>query len=143
VRILTAILTAVLAASAVLGFRILATDSWLWEAAPTHAYGLIAFVALDIGLALAVLRRVIFSATAAALAGTIQFGAMLLDMLSGGPAGVSSTSFSRYLINDTAYVSLLVIQVSLVLVALATMATQLDSWHPHLAIRLRLNRRST
>src|SRR2546422_2802033 len=46
-------LSAALGASALVGIRILATDYWLWSAAPTHAYGLTAFVALDFALIVA------------------------------------------------------------------------------------------
>src|SRR2546426_1668227 len=53
-KVVRLVLSAALGASALIGVRILATDYWLWSAAPTHAYGLTAFVALDFALLVAV-----------------------------------------------------------------------------------------
>src|SRR6266705_580176 len=55
-RIVRLILSAALGASALVGIQILATDYWLWSASPTHAYGLMAFVALDFALIVGVWR---------------------------------------------------------------------------------------
>src|SRR5437870_7082120 len=55
-RIVRLVLSAALGTSALVGIQILATDYWLWSAAPTHAYGLMAFVALDLALILGVWR---------------------------------------------------------------------------------------
>src|SRR6266576_3963344 len=71
-KIVRLILSAALGASALVGVRILATDYWLWSAAPTHAYGLMAFVALDFVLILTVWEVTRLSILGALLTATVQ-----------------------------------------------------------------------
>jgi hypothetical protein len=49
-RPINLILLAVLLVSAAVGGYILGTDSYLWSAAPTHAYGLVEFTVIDLAL---------------------------------------------------------------------------------------------
>ncbi len=52
------ILSGSLLVSAVIGTSIVFTDTYLWSAAPTHALGLIGFIALEIALAIAFSNRI-------------------------------------------------------------------------------------
>src|SRR2546425_10038041 len=71
-RIVRLILSAALGASAMVGIQILATDYWLWSASPTHAYGLMAFVALDLALIVGVWRLTRLALFGALLTATVQ-----------------------------------------------------------------------
>ena len=51
------VLSATLIASALTGALIAVTDQYLWSAAPSHAYGLIAFFVMDIGLAAVIWKK--------------------------------------------------------------------------------------
>ena len=111
-------LTATLIASGVIGARILATDEWLWTATPSHAYGLLAFAALDFALAVVVqLRMKLAKLGAVALAST-QFAAMLVDFTLYSPNGVPAGIFRSYLLGDTLFVVLLLIQPVIALLSL-------------------------
>src|SRR2546428_5716983 len=101
-------LSAALGASALVGIRILATDYWLWSAAPTHAYGLTAFVALDFALIVAVWRGKRLSILRALLIATGQLVAMLGGIVAGGTACVSAAGFWGYFLFDTSYLWLLI-----------------------------------
>ena len=118
------ILSVVLLVSAALGGYILATDSYLWAAAPTHAYGLGAFSALDIVLVLGLLVRPRISIILALLLGLVQLGAMAGDVFFGtltlSASITTAAAFSKYLLGDRAFVTLLGVQVVLIIVALAT-----------------------
>src|SRR5207247_2834862 len=57
-KIVQATLSLTLAISGLLGVQILIDDKWLWAAAPSHAYGLIGFVSIDMILVVAALMRV-------------------------------------------------------------------------------------
>jgi len=121
-RIVRLILSAALAASALVGFQILSMDYWLWSAAPTHAYGLMAFVALDAALIFGVwtaTRPAIFGAL---LTATVQLVAMLGDIIAGEPSGLSARVFRNYLLADTLYLGLLVTQGLIMAVAFGTWA---------------------
>jgi len=107
-RIVRLVLSAALGTSALVGIQILATDYWLWSAAPTHAYGLMAFVALDLALILGVWRVTRLAMIGPLLTATFQFVAMLGDLIGGEPAGLPAAVFRNYLLADTAYVGLLV-----------------------------------
>jgi len=138
-KIVRLVLSAALGASALVGVRILATDYWLWSAAPTHAYGLAAFVALDFALILAVWRVTRLSILGALLTATVQLGAMLGDIVAGEPAGLPSAVFRSYLLSDTAYLGLLISQCLI-------MAITIGSWaiphrHGHLLAPLKMLRK--
>jgi hypothetical protein len=128
-RIVRLILSAALAASALVGIEILSTDYWLWSAAPTHAYGLIAFVALDAALILGMWRAVRAAIFGALLIATIQLVSMLGDIITGQPAGTPAAAFRSYLLADTAYLGLLVTQGLIVAIAVGTWA--LPHLHGH------------
>ena len=128
-RIVRLILSAALAVSALVGIEILSTDYWLWSAAPTHAYGLIVFVALDATLILGTWIAVRPAVPGALLTATIQLSAMLGDVIQGQPAGTPAAAFRSYLLADTAYLGLLVAQVLIMAIAVGTWA--LPTLHSH------------
>ena len=121
-RIVRLVLSAALGTSGLIGIQILATDYWLWSAAPTHAYGLMAFVALDLALILGVWRVTRLAMIGPLLTATFQFVAMLGDLIGGEPAGLPAAVFRNYLLADTAYVSLLVTQGLIMAIAIGTWA---------------------
>jgi hypothetical protein len=125
-RIVRLVLSTALAASALVGTQILSTDYWLWSAAPTHAYGLLAFVALDLGMILGIWRVTRLGILGALLTATVQLGAMLGDIIAGEPAGLPAAAFRNYLLTDTAYLGLLFTQGLIMLIAIGTLAV------PHL-----------
>ncbi len=103
-----------LIASAAVGTRILTTDRWLWASAPTHAYGLIAFVAIDMVLAMALFLRVKYASLGASTLAVVQFVAMAGDTLVGSPSGASASAFQSYLLGNTYFTALLSIQPAIV-----------------------------
>jgi hypothetical protein len=123
-KILGAVLSVMLIISGVVGAYILATDSYLWAQAPSHAYGLIAFVALDFAIAVAmfVLRWV--GRIAALILPIVQLAAMAGDLYVGlgSPGSAAQSGFHEYLLNDTAFMILLVLQALLVGLAFGNMA---------------------
>jgi hypothetical protein len=95
-------LTAVLLlATAILGVAILATDQNVWQYQPSHAYGLAAFVIIDLLLAGMVLMRGTRSVLRiSGLWGLLQALIMVGDIFWPSPFGsfeVSQTDFARYL----------------------------------------------
>lgn len=116
-------LSLALIASGLLGGEILVNDRWLWSASPSHAYGLVLFVAIDLTLALAAFVRVSLATLGAGLIATTQLGAMLADAALGQPQGVASSAFSTYLLSDMSYVGLLAVQVGILFVAMGAVAT--------------------
>ena len=124
-KIVQATLSLTLAISGLLGIQILIDDKWLWAAAPSHAYGLIGFVSIDMILVVAALMRVGLATMSAALMAVAQFAAMLADVVVGQPEGVPSTSFRSYLLGDTAYLGLLFIQIAILSVAIVTLTIPL------------------
>jgi len=128
-RIVRLILSATLGASALVGMQILSTDYWLWSAAPTHAYGLMAFVALDFVLVLGIWRLTQFAIVGALLTATTQLVAMVGDIIAGEPAGLPATVFRNYLLADSAYLGLLVTQGLIMAIAIGTWA--LPHLHGH------------
>jgi hypothetical protein len=128
-KIVRLILSASLAASALVGIEILSTDYWLWSAAPTHAYGLIIFVALDAALILGTWRAVRPAVFGALLTATIQLVSMLGDIIAGQPAGTPAAAFRIYLLADTAYLGLLVTQGLIMAIGVGTWA--LPHLHGH------------
>jgi len=125
-KIVHLVLSAALGASALVGIQILATDYWLWSAAPTHAYGLTAFVGLDLALIFAVWRVTRLAIFGVLLTATIQLVAMLGDIVGGQPAGLPAAVFRNYLLADTAYVGLLFTQGLIMVITVGTWA------RPHL-----------
>ncbi len=128
-RMFRLILSAALTASALVGIEILSTDYWLWSAAPTHAYGLMAFVALDAALILGMWRAVRAAIFGALLIATIQLVSMLEDIVTGQPAGTPAAAFRSYLLADASYLGLLVTQVLIMAIAVGTWA--LPHLHGH------------
>jgi len=124
-KIVQAALSLTLAISGLLGIQILIDDKWLWAAASSHAYGLIGFVSIDMILVVAALMRVGLATVCAALMALAQFAAMLADMVVGQPEGVPSTAFRNYLLADTAYLGLLLIQIAILSVAIVTLTIPL------------------
>src|SRR5437660_11117074 len=121
-RIVRLVLSAALGTSALVGIQILATDYWLWSAAPTHAYGLMAFVALDLALILGVWRVTRLVMIGPLLTAAFQFVAMLGYIMGGEPAGLPAAVFRDYLLPDTACVRLFVTQGCLMHLAIGTWA---------------------
>ena len=138
-RIVRLILSATLAASALVGVQILSTDLWLWSAAPTHAYGLMAFVALDVALIFGTWRATRFAVLGALLTATVQLAAMLGDIIAGEPAGLPVSIFRNYLLADTAYLGLLITQGFIMAIAIGTWA--LPHMHGHWLASLKTSKK--
>ena len=130
-RIVRDVLSLALAASALVGTQILVADKWLWLAAPSHAYGLMGFVILDILLTMAILENISAGKFVAAFASLVQIGAMIGDLFFGQPQGISSTAFRLYLASDVSYSALLVIKFVIVVVAIAGVARPFLQRHFH------------
>ncbi len=117
------LLSVVLLISAAVGSYILATDSYLKSAAPTHAYGLAAFTVIDLVLIIGVWRKPRVAIIAAVLLGLVQMGAMGGDVFFGtftfSSNITTATAFSNYLLGDLAFLTLLGVQVMLILVGIA------------------------
>ncbi|OLE68348.1 hypothetical protein E6H21_00985 [Candidatus Bathyarchaeota archaeon] len=137
-RVVRLLLSAALGISALVGIQILATDYWLWSAAPTHAYGLVSFVALDLALIFGVWRVTRLAIFGALLTATFQLVAMLGDIIGGQPAGLPAAVFRNYLLADTAYLGLLVTQGLILAIAVGTWA--LPHLHGHWPGALRMAR---
>src|SRR3989442_13716296 len=137
-RIVRLILSAALGISALVGIQILATDYWIWSAALTHAYGLMAFVGLDLALIFAVWRVTRVAVCGALLTATFQLVAMLGDIVGGQPAGLPASVFRNYLLADTAYVGLLFTQGLIMAITVGTWA--LPHLHGHWPGALRIVR---
>ena len=119
------VISTALFASGALGTYILATDNFLRFASPTHYEGLAVFVLIDAALIVALWRQTRFATLGAMLAATVQLVAMLGDIVGGQPVGVSSAAFATYLLTDTTFVSLLVVQGIIIALATETMALPL------------------
>ena len=121
VQILAAL---VLVVSVLNGGYILLTDSYLWSAAPTHAEGLIVFVILDLVLIVGLWWKPTLASLGMILLGLLQFGAMGADLFFGASIGTSSvgaqSSFQHYLLGDTAFKTLLAVQVLIIILGLAS-----------------------
>ena len=137
-KIVQATLSLTLAISGLLGIQILIDDKWLWAAAPSHAYGLIGFVSIDMILLAAALIRINLATVSAGLMAAAQFAAMLADVVVGQPEGVPSIAFRNYLLGDTAYLGLLFIQIAILSVATATLTIPLLHRRGRLAAFLHL-----
>jgi hypothetical protein len=115
-RILKAILAGLLVVSAGIGTYIGATDSYLWAAAPSHAYGLVAFVVIDLVAAGALYALPRASRVLALLLPLVQFAAMAGDMYMGlgSPGSVVQSGFRFYLLSNSAFMALFVLQAVLI-----------------------------
>ncbi len=136
-RMVRALLSAALVTSSAFGTQILATDRFLWVTAPTHAYGLIAFVTIDIVLVAAIWMGTRLATFAAMLVAAIQSVAMLGDILGGQPTGLGSNVFMNYLLADTSFISLLVTQGIILVLAIGTLAMPLVHGHKVTLLRVR------
>jgi len=115
------ILSTALYTSSILGIQILLMDKWLWDVAPTHAYGLIIFVIVDSVLLAAMWKGIVLATIGAALAATAQLSAMLADVTTGQSSGISASIFKTYLLSNTAFISLLTTQGVILVLALAAL----------------------
>jgi hypothetical protein len=122
-KIVRDIMSIGLVSSGLLGTQILMTDKWLWFAAPTHAIGLLGFVAIDLTLGLAIWWRTLIATLGGAFASGVQLIAMLADIAIGQPMGVTASAFRGYLLNDSSYLVLLVLQMSILMIATVTLAS--------------------
>src|SRR5438034_11719019 len=138
-KIVQATLSLTLAIAGLVGIQILIDDKWLWAAAPSHAYGLIGFVSIDMILVVAALMRVGLATVSAALMATAQFAAMLADVVVGQPEGVPPIAFRNYLLGDAAYLGLLFIQIAILSVAIAGLTITLLHSHSRLAAFLHVH----
>lgn len=122
-ELINAILSVVLFVSAAVGGYILATDSSLWSVAPTHAYGLVAFTVIDLALIVGQWRVSRTTIIVTVLLGLVQLGAMSGDVFFGAstlPSNLTTTAaFSKYLLGDAAFATLLGVQVVLIIVGIA------------------------
>lgn len=116
-KIITALLASALLASVSVGLEMLATDNFLWSAAPSHAFGLLAFTVLALVLAVGVLRLprrftryTKYAFLGASLLSTVQLLLMVGDTIVGAPNGTPQEVFTAYLLSDLAFVALLGIQ---------------------------------
>jgi hypothetical protein len=111
-KILKAALTFSLVISAVIGAYIVSTDSYLWTEAPSHTYGLIAFIVVDLITASALYTLPRLSRILVLFLPVIQFTAMVGDLYLGlgSPGSIVQDSFREYLLNDSAFMILLVLQ---------------------------------
>jgi hypothetical protein len=111
-RIARTVLTPTLLVSGLVGVWIAANDGWLWAVAPSHAYGLLAFAALDAILAFVVIVVPKLAYEGALLLSITQVIAMLGDALAFTPMGTLQAAFRAYLLGDSAFVALLGIQLA-------------------------------
>jgi hypothetical protein len=111
-RAVQMVLTPILLVSGLIGIWIAANDGWLWAVAPSHAYGLLAFAALDAILAFVVLVVPKVAYEGALLVSIIQVIAMLGDAFTFTPMGTLQALFRAYLLGDSAFVTLLGIQLA-------------------------------
>ncbi len=116
VKVLKAVLAAAFVLSALVGSYIIATDGYLWAEAPTHAYGLIAFVVIDLLAAVGIYALPKVTRFVAVLLPAVQLAAMAGDLYMGlgSPGSLVQAAFSNYLLNYSAYMILLVLQAALV-----------------------------
>jgi len=120
------ILSGTLLGSAGLGIMIALGDKYLWYAAPSHAYGLVAFVALDLGLAIALWWRPWLGSLLSITVATVQAAAMLGDVLTYSAPYVPQQAFRSYLLSDQSFVALLTAQPIILLLALGATNLRYD-----------------
>jgi hypothetical protein len=99
-----------------------ANDGWLWAVAPTHAYGLLAFAALDFLLVVVTIMIPKYGYPGALLVSMIQVVAMAGDALTFTPSGTLQTAFRTYLLGDPSFVALLGMQLAVAGITTTTIA---------------------
>jgi len=105
------LIAAALLASAAVSVQILATDTELWEAAPSHAYALIGFVALDLFLVAIIFRFPTAGFKLTTIWALAKFFVMLGDIFTGPSVGFQDYSqFVEYLFSLWNFDLLLVLQ---------------------------------
>jgi hypothetical protein len=112
-----AVLSVSLVASAVFGAQIAVSDRYLWYAAPSHAYGLVAFAILDLTLAVTLWRKEWLGSLLSMLLATTQALAMLGDLFTYTPSYVPQQAFQSYLLSTQYFVPLLATQPIILLLA--------------------------
>ena len=128
-KIIRDIMSIGLVSSGLLGTQILVTDKWLWVAGPTHAIGLLGFVAIDLALGLAIWWKTPIATAGSVLASIVQLAAMLADVANGQPMGVAASAFRNYLLTDTSYLLLLLMQLSVLTIATIALASSFIHRH--------------
>ena len=118
----------VLLVSAAIGAYILATDSYLWDQAPTHADGLIAFTIIDVVLVVGLWWKPRLAVIGMTLLALVQAGAMGADLFVGAStfgqsSGAAQSAFQTYLLGDTAFKTLLGVQVLLIIIGIVAFIT--------------------
>lgn len=123
-RALRAALATALTVSAAVGAYISATDAYLWSAAPSHAYGLIVFIGADLVVAVGLYLLPRLGRVAALLIPAVELAAMAGDLYTGlaSPGSSLQAAFRTYLLNDTAFLVLLLLQAVLVGMAFGYLA---------------------
>jgi hypothetical protein len=121
-RIAQIVLIPTLLVSGLVGVWTVANDGWLRAVAPSHAYGLLAFAALDVVLALVVIVVPRIAYVGAFLISMTQVVAMAGDALTFTPTGTVQAAFRAYLLGNTAFVALLGIQLAVGVIAAAEIA---------------------
>ncbi len=116
------LLSVALYTSGIFGIQILLMDRWLWNAAPSHALGLVLFVTIDALVLIGMWKKPGLASLGALLVSFVQLGAMLGDIVNGQPTGISTDTFRSYLLADTAFKSLLVMQGIILALATITLA---------------------
>lgn len=121
-KLINTLLSVVLLISAAIGGYILATDSYLKSAAPTHAEGLAAFTVIDLVLIVGVWRKPRIAIIVAVLLGLVQMGAMGGDVFFGtltfSSNVTTAAAFSSYLLGNYAFLTLLGVQAVLIIVGI-------------------------
>jgi hypothetical protein len=109
-------------ASGLVGTWIAVGDGWLRAVAPTHAYGLLAFAALDLVLAPVILTVPRTAYVGALLVSMTQVVAMAGDALTFAPTGTPQVAFRAYLLGNLAFLALLGIQLAVAGMTVAAIA---------------------
>ena len=120
------VLSAAMLLSGTVGILILLTDQYLWSAALSHAYGLVAFVAVDTIVALALWRKIWFGSLLSIGLAIVQGTAMLADVLTYSTPDVSQQAFRSYLLGNPAFVALLVMQPVILVLAVGATNVRTD-----------------
>ena len=118
-----AVLASTLLISALLSIWIVASDAWLRAVAPTHEYGLLAFAAIDLFLAMILFVAPRVADVCTFLLAIIQAIAMLGDVYNFAPTGTMQAAFRTYLLADVQFVGLFVIQLALASIASIAMVS--------------------
>lgn len=121
-KTLQLLLSVALYTSTLFGLQILLMDKWLWNAAPSHALGLVLFVTIDGLLLVAMWDKIRFATLGTVLVSFVQLAVMIGDTINGQPTGVTTDSFRNYLLTDTIFISLLAIQAIILGLAALTLA---------------------